>query len=32
MNDDNWDYILKAVLICTALYFILHIVFALAKL
>jgi hypothetical protein len=29
--NDNWDYIFKIVLICTALYFLLHIVFALAK-
>jgi hypothetical protein len=28
--NDNWDYICKIVLICTALYFLLHIAFALA--
>ena len=32
MNDDKWDYICKVILICTALYFFLHIAFALAKL
>lgn len=31
MNNDNWDYIFKIFLMCTALYFLLHIGFALAQ-
>lgn len=31
MNDNKWDYIFKIFLICTALYFLLHIAFALAQ-
>ena len=31
MNDNKWDYIFKIFLMCTALYFLLHIGFALAQ-
>lgn len=31
MNDNKWDYIFKIFLMCVALYFLLHIGFALAQ-